>query len=112
MKSASNHGKGLRKEGADDCEGALQYYKQSLLYAEKCEDETMIPFELESIARIYLKMGEMDKAGEMARRSLSKYEDIKRYGTTVEEGIQRVRHVLDSITQLKHSEAGESANNA
>ena len=98
MKSASNHGKGLKKEGAGDYEGALNYFKQSLVNAEKCGDESLIPFELESIARIYFKMGKKDKSDEMARRSLEAYEKIKHYGSTVEDGIKRVKDIMESIS--------------
>lgn len=97
MKSASNHGKGLKQEDAGDNEGALHYFRKSLVNAEKCGDESLIPFELEAIARIYYKMGKMEDAEEIARRSLTKYEEIRHYGTTVDEGVNRVRDILNSI---------------
>ncbi len=97
MKSASNHGKGLRQEEIGDYEGALHYFKQSLVFAEKCDDETLIPFELEAAARIYFKMGSMDNAENMAKRSLTKYEEIKHYGNAIQDSIKRVRLLLESI---------------
>ena len=97
MKSASNHGKGLKKENVGDYEEALGYFQQSLKNADKSGDVSLIPFELEAIARMYFKMGKMKDAEEAGRKSLEKYEEIIHYGSTVEDGIKRVKEILDSI---------------
>ena len=99
--SASNHGKGLKCMKSENYINAVHYFKKALEKAEKANDETMIPFELESIAHAYFMLEDFDQAEDCAYKSLKLYEQIEHYGDPVKDGIQRIRDLLDSISTGK-----------
>ena len=96
MKSGSNHGKGLKYESAGDYEKALHYFKQALIYAEKCDNEAMAPAELEAIAKVYFKMGRMEEFEKTARLALTKFEEIIHFGPQVEDRIKCLNDMLNA----------------
>lgn len=97
MRSGNDHGKGLKCVKTEDYANAVHYFQKALENAEKANDETMIPFELESIANAYFMLDDFDQAEDCAKKCLKLYEKIEHYGDAVRDGIQRVRNLLDLI---------------